>query len=130
MPTGTRIGHVHLKVGDVASAERFYHEVLGFDVMAYYPGAVFLSAGGYHHHIGANAWESAGAPPPPPGTAGLRSFVIYQPDAAAVDRVRARLTAAGVAVREDGGGLAFEDPWRNTIVITPAPHPAPAEVSS
>jgi len=129
MPPGTRIGHVHLKVGDVAAAERFYHEVLGFDVMAYYPGAVFLSAGGYHHHIGANAWESAGAPPAPPETAGLRSFVIYQPDAAAVAWVRARLAAAGVATRDDGGGLAFEDPWRNPIVITTAPRPAPPEVS-
>lgn len=130
MPTGTRIGHVHLKVGDVAAAERFYRDVLGFDVMAYYPGAVFLAAGGYHHHIGANAWESAGAPPAPAEVAGMRSFVIHQPAAADVARVRARLAAAGLETREDGDGFALEDPWRNTIVITTAPRPAPTEVSS
>jgi catechol 2,3-dioxygenase len=128
MPAGTRVGHVHLKVGDVVEAERFYHGAIGFDVTAYYPGAVFLSAGGYHHHLGANMWESAGAPPAPPDAAGMRSFVIYQPDAAALAPVRERLAAAGVAVRADGDDLLVEDPWRNTIVFRTAPRSAAEEV--
>jgi catechol 2,3-dioxygenase len=128
MPAGTRVGHVHLKVGDVAEAERFYHGVVGFDVTARVPGAVFLSAGGYHHHLGANMWESAGAPPAPPDAAGLRAFVIFQPDAAALGTVRERLAAAGVDTRADGDDLVLEDPWRNTIVFRAAPHAAPEGV--
>ncbi len=73
VPAGTRIGHVHLQVSDVGEAEAFYHGVLGFDVMVRgYPGALFVSAGGYHHHIGLNTWHSAGAAPAPVGSVGLR----------------------------------------------------------
>jgi catechol 2,3-dioxygenase len=117
MPPGTRIGHIHLRVADVAMAEAFYHGVLGFDVTTHYTGAVFLSAGGYHHHIGANIWESAGGSPPPPNTIGLRSFVILLPDAAALSRVRDQITAAGVGVRTQDGVLAVDDPWRNTALL-------------
>ena len=73
----TRIGHVHLHVADIMTAENFYHELLGFDkIMRYGPSASFLSAGGYHHHIGLNTWNGVGAPPPPPDAAGLRWYEI------------------------------------------------------
>jgi catechol 2,3-dioxygenase len=80
IPSGTDIGHVHLKVADLDRAIAFYHGVLGFDiVMRYGPQAAFLSAGGYHHHIGLNTWESAGGTPPPPGTTGLYHHAIRFP---------------------------------------------------
>src|SRR5215211_8376182 len=76
----TRIGHVHLKVSDLERAIGFYHGVLGFDVTQRYGRqAAFLSAGGYHHHIGLNTWESAGGSPPAPGTTGLYHFAINYP---------------------------------------------------
>ena len=89
---GTKIGHVHLTVSDLDRALAFYRDVLGFEVTAYYgQDAVFLSAGGYHHHIGLNTWAGRGAPPPAPGTTGLYHFAILFPDrralAAAVRRV-------------------------------------------
>jgi catechol 2,3-dioxygenase len=89
---GTKIGHVHLTVSDLDRALAFYRDVLGFAVTAYYgQDAVFLSAGGYHHHIGLNTWAGRGAPPPAPGTTGLYHFAILFPDrralAAAVRRV-------------------------------------------
>ncbi len=80
IPAGTRIGHVHLKVADLARAVRFYQELLGFDlVQRFGDQAAFLSAGGYHHHIGLNTWESAGGTPPPTGTTGLYHFAINYP---------------------------------------------------
>lgn len=89
---GTTIGHVHLTVSDLDRALAFYRDVLGFEVTSYYGReAVFLSAGGYHHHIGLNTWAGRGAPPPAPGTTGLYHFAILFPDrralAAAVRRV-------------------------------------------
>lgn len=76
----TRIGHVHLKVADLARSLHFYRDLLGFSVTAHYgAGAVFLSAGGYHHHLGLNTWESAGGNPPPPGHTGLYHFAILYP---------------------------------------------------
>ena len=79
-PAGTRIGHVHLKVADLERAVTFYRDLMGFDVVARYgTQAAFLSAGGYHHHIGLNTWESAGGNPPPPGTTGLYHFAINYP---------------------------------------------------
>jgi catechol 2,3-dioxygenase len=76
----TIIGHVHLKVSDLERSVKFYTEVLGFELSARYgPGAAFLSAGGYHHHLGLNTWESAGGEPPPPGSTGLYHFAILVP---------------------------------------------------
>src|SRR5439155_3057423 len=95
----TTIGHVHLHVSRLDEAQRFYVEVLGFDLMQRYgPSALFVSAGGYHHHIGLNTWAGVGAPPPPPGAIGLRHFEVRLPDAAAIDAVAERLHAAGVVV--------------------------------
>src|SRR5205814_7586755 len=79
IPAETRIGHVHLKVADLERAVRFYHEIMGFDVVANLGTAAFLSAGGYHHHLGLNTWESQGGNPPPPGTTGLYHFAINYP---------------------------------------------------
>ncbi len=80
IPAGAFIGHVHLKVADLERAVRFYRDLLGFDLMARFgAGAAFLSAGGYHHHLGLNTWESAGGPPPAPGTTGLYHFAINYP---------------------------------------------------
>jgi catechol 2,3-dioxygenase len=119
MPAGTRIGHMHLQVADLRAAEAFYHGVLGFDitVQLFKFGALFLSAGGYHHHIGLNTWQSAGASPAPPDTAGLRSFVVELPSPAALEQVRARIAAAGLPTRERACALAVDDPWRNTVVL-------------
>ena len=93
----TRIGHVHLTVADLDRALRFYHDVLGFEVTTRYgSNAVFLSAGGYHHHIGLNTWAGRGAPPPPPGTTGLYHFAILYPDRKALAAAVRRLLEAGV----------------------------------
>jgi catechol 2,3-dioxygenase len=79
LPPGTTIGHVHLKVGDIPQASAFYHELFGFDVVAQLPSALFVSAGGYHHHLGMNIWESEGGEPPAQGTTGLYHFAINYP---------------------------------------------------
>ncbi len=94
-----RIGHVHLKVSDLDRAIAFYSGVLGFEVMQRFgPQAAFLSAGGYHHHIGLNTWESLGAPPAPRRAPGLYHTAILYPDRAALGAAVARLIRAGVAL--------------------------------
>ncbi len=96
---GTRLGHVHLRVSDLARAEAFYHGVLGFDVvLREYPGALFLSAGGYHHHIGVNVWGSRGAAPRPAGGVGLRYFTIALPDRRELVRLVRRAEQLGVRI--------------------------------
>jgi catechol 2,3-dioxygenase len=118
-PAGTRIGHVHLHVADLAAAERFYAGVLGFEVTVRgYPGALFLSAGGYHHHIGVNTWAGEGAPAPPPGSRGLRDFEIVLPGAAELEAAERRLRDAGVEARRDTDGVHAADPSGNGIVLT------------
>lgn len=116
---GTTIGHIHLRVASIPQAEAFYRDVLGFDLMARYgPAASFLSAGGYHHHIGVNTWGSLGAPPPPPDATGLRTFDIVLPNReallATVDRVR----AAGIPVEEQETGFLVRDPAHNGLQLT------------
>src|SRR5215218_3393860 len=94
---GARIGHVHLKVSDLDRAVAFYRDVLGFEVMQYYGRqAAFLSAGGYHHHIGLNTWESQGGQPPATGTTGLYHHAILYPSRAALADALRRLIAAGI----------------------------------
>src|SRR5450432_4423514 len=93
---GTRIGHVHLKVADLDRALGFYTGVLGFELMQRYgQQAAFLSAGGYHHHIGLNTWESRGGSPPAPGTTGLYHVAVRYPSRAALGDALRRLAAAG-----------------------------------
>lgn len=116
VPAGTRMGHVHLQVADVEQAEAFYNGVLGFDVVVRgYPGALFVSAGGYHHHLGLNTWASAGGVPNTPGTRGLDRFEVVLPDAAAVADVSERLTAAGTPALESDGALFATDPFGNAL---------------
>jgi catechol 2,3-dioxygenase len=92
-----RIGHVHLKVADVERALGFYRDVLGFELQQRFgPGAAFLSAGGYHHHLGLNVWESRGGPPPARGTTGLYHLAILYPDRATLADALRRVLAAGV----------------------------------
>lgn len=119
LPDGTRIGHVHLHVSDLAEAEKFYTRVLGFQLMQRYgSGAIFVSAGDYHHHVGLNTWAGVGAPPPPPDAAGLRWFEIRLPDQAALDALLNRLRAAGAAVEAQVGGALTRDPAQNQILLT------------
>jgi catechol 2,3-dioxygenase len=118
-PRGTRIGHVHLQVADLAAAEAFYHGVLGFDVMVRgYPGALFVSAGGYHHHVGLNTWHSAGASPATPGSIGLRSFTVELPDRRGLDSVLARIDAAGLPHERQPNGFLVRDPFANAVLLT------------
>ena len=111
MPEGTRMGHVHLQVRDVPEAEAFYAAALGFDpTVRGYPGALFVSAGGYHHHLGLNTWGTAGAPPPPPGARGLGRAEIVVPEPRELDRVEARLADAGHPGERGDEGLSARDP--------------------
>lgn len=106
LPDGTVVGHVHLRVSDIEETVRFYRDVLGFGLMAQLGPAAFLSAGGYHHHLGGNTWESRGAAPAPPGSATLRRFTIVVPDGNELERVAARL-----------GGREARDPSGNLVVL-------------
>jgi catechol 2,3-dioxygenase len=96
IPDGTGIGHVHLKVSDLTRAESFYRDVLGFEVTSRYGDqATFMSAGGYHHHIGLNTWQSLGGSPPPPRSTGLFHLAILYPDRPALARAVKRLLDLG-----------------------------------
>jgi catechol 2,3-dioxygenase len=118
MPDGTVLGHVHLNVGDLAAAERFYAGTLGFEVMVRgYPGALFVAAGGYHHHLGLNTWRGEGAPPPPAGARGLRFFEIVVPGEADVRAIAARLEAAGAPVVVEDGVLRTADPFASGVRV-------------
>lgn len=110
---GLVVGHVHLHVGDLRRADAFYLDVLGFEKLAELGGsAAFVSAGGYHHHLAYNLWRGAGAPPVPEHVVGLRRWTVVTGDGAAVDAVRERAAAAGVAVGADeDGALLLRDPF-------------------
>src|SRR4029077_13124317 len=117
MPDATKMGHVHLHVADVDDALRFYHDLVGFDVMGHVPGVGFVSAGGYHHHVGLNTWAGEGAPPAPPGSAGLRRYTIELPSQRDLDDVIGRLEHGNVRLAEEAGGLAAADPSSNRILF-------------
>jgi catechol 2,3-dioxygenase len=119
VPPGTRVGHVHLQVGDIEEAERFYCGVLGFERTAEWRGALFVSAGGYHHHLGLNVWESRNGPLPPKTAAGLEEFVIELPSEVDVTATRMRIEAAGFRVEEAGGEFVVRDPWQTAIRMAP-----------
>lgn len=120
MPAGTRIGHVHLNVADLSAAERFYAGVLGFEVtVRTYPGALFMSVGGYHHHIGVNTWAGEGAPAPAAGSLGLAWFEISLPGVEGLEALAERLRIAGAEAQEDAGGLRTADPAGNGILLRP-----------
>ena len=116
MPAGTVIGHVHLYVGDLQQARAFYSDALGFDVMtASYPGALFLGAGGYHHHLGTNVWAGAGARPTREDEAGLIEWTIELPDPASVQRAAESVAAAGYAVTVADSEAVATDPWTTAV---------------
>lgn len=101
LPPGTTMGHIHLHVSDLQVTRRFYEDVLGFDIVAHMAdSALFISAGGYHHHLGLNVWAGVGAPLAPAQAAGLDSFEIRLPDRAALEEVVARLREAGIGFEE------------------------------
>lgn len=120
LPAGTRLGHMHLQIGDIPRARDFYHGALGFDIIFDWErmGALFVSAGGYHHHLGLNTWHSRGGRPAPEGSAGLRYFAVTLPDPGALGQVLARLDAAGIPYKEENGGIVVDDPWRNSVLLT------------
>lgn len=123
LPTETRIGHVHLKVADLDRAVRFYRDALGFDLVAHFGRqAAFLSAGGYHHHIGLNTWESQEGSPPPPGSTGLYHFAINYPTRRDLAAALKRLLDAGWGIdgASDHGtheAIYLHDPDENGIEL-------------
>ncbi|GAC1393579.1 MAG: catechol 2,3-dioxygenase [Ktedonobacteraceae bacterium] len=118
LPPQTTLGHMHLRVGNIQQAEQFYHQVLGFAVTQYMPGALFVSAGGYHHHIGLNTWQSRNGPQPPADSVGARFFTIQLPDEAELAKVLARLQVAGWPVEQREGGVSLRDPSGNKLLLT------------
>jgi catechol 2,3-dioxygenase len=118
LPEKTVIGHVHLQVAQLASSELFYTHVLGFHLMQRYgSGAVFVSAGSYHHHIGMNTWAGENAPPPPPDAAGMRWFELILPSQADLEGVLERLQAAEVPSEAQEVGILIRDPSQNVIML-------------
>ncbi len=123
VPAGTHIGHVHLKVSDIKRAMDFYCGVLGFELQQLYGAdAAFISAGGYHHHIGLNTWESKGGSPPPPGTTGLFHTAILYPTRVDLANVLKRLSISGVSLdgASDHGvseALYLRDPDHNGVEL-------------
>lgn len=119
LPAGTTMGHVHLKVASIPETVAFYRDLLGFGLMAELgPYAAFLSAGGYHHHLGANTWESAGAEPPPAGAAALRHYTAIVPDDGERERLVARLADAGIAAQDSPSGPLVRDPSGNALALS------------
>jgi catechol 2,3-dioxygenase len=117
MPAGTMLGHVHLQVKDLDSAAAFWVDALGLDVTAsLYPGALFVSAGGYHHHVGLNTWAGVGAPRPPAGARGLDRFELVLPDAASAAAAGERLSVVA-ELRDEDRGLLVEDPSGNAVLV-------------
>jgi catechol 2,3-dioxygenase len=118
MPPATTMGHVHLHVRDIDEADAFYRDALGFDVTAHFGDmATFLSAGGYHHHLGANVWAGRGASPPPPGSAALRHATIVLPDAGELDRVAGWAADAGSEPLPQSDGVLIRDPSQNALLL-------------
>jgi catechol 2,3-dioxygenase len=114
---GLRMGHVHLHVGDVEEAVAFYRDVLGFELQANLGTAAFVSAGGYHHHLGLNVWKGRGVGAPPEHTVGLRRWTVQLPTDADVAEVRARVEAAGLDREPVDGGFLVRDPWRTAVAV-------------
>ncbi len=124
IPLETRVGHVHLHVRDVQEAVDFYHGIIGFDVMgvakAFRMG--FVSAGGYHHHLGLNTWQGEGAPPPPADAVGLKYFTVELPNQEALDQVVERIDAAGIPSNQTEEGLLLQDPSQNSVTLILRPN--------
>lgn len=122
---GMRTGHLHLHVADIELALEFYRDILGFEVMVGLPNAAFVSAGGYHHHVGLNEWLGRDVERRPSTSAGLRHWTVLLPGAADVDGVRQRVEAAGLEVTPRDDGFLVEDPWGTAVVIGVDPDARP-----
>jgi catechol 2,3-dioxygenase len=121
MPPGTTMGHVHLHVGDIDAASRFYHDALGLDRMVWtYPGALFLAAGGYHHHLGVNTWAGMDGLRPRPEDAQLLEWRIVLPSVADVRAAVESLAAAGHRAIEADVGWSVADPWGTRLRLVAA----------
>jgi catechol 2,3-dioxygenase len=120
IPPETRVGHVHLHIRDIEEAVDFYHGIIGFDVMGVAKAfrMAFVSAGGYHHHLGLNTWQGEGAPPPPADAVGLRYLTIEFPDQEALDQVIERIDAAGIPSNRTEDGLLIHDPSENGVMLS------------
>jgi len=115
----TTMGHIHLRVANIDQSENFYCNVLGFDlVQRYGASASFVSAGGYHHHIGMNTWQSLNAPPSPENAAGLKFYTILLPDKASLESVVERVRAANEKIDENNAGWFVRDPAGNRILLS------------
>lgn len=122
LPAGTVIGHVHFHVGDLGEAKRFYVDTLGFEQTAQYgDAAMFISAGGYHHHMGLNIWAGQGAPAAPADAAGIDYFTLLLPSIQERDAVAERVRSAGYRVDEAGGIVTVTDPWNIGIKLLVKP---------
>lgn len=120
--TDTLMGHVHLHVANLDAAEHFYVNLLGLDLMQRFGSqAAFVSAGGYHHHLGLNTWAGVGAPPPPPTAARLLEYTLLVPDATCLQTIVERLRAAGVTIESGPDGWAALDPAANRVVLRSRP---------
>jgi catechol 2,3-dioxygenase len=118
---GLRVGHLHLHVGDLAQGLAFYRDLVGFEEQARLGhSAAFVSAGGYHHHLGFNTWQGHGAPPVPDDVVGLRHWTVVLDDPAQVAAVRARLEAGGAQTEDRDGGFVVRDPWNIALAIVAA----------
>ena len=116
---GLVVGHIHLHVGNLERGLGFYRDVLGFELMTFLPGAAaFVSAGGYHHHLGFNIWRGEGVPPVPEGRVGLRHWTCVLEDPEEIEAVRERVRAAGIEVEDEGEGFLVRDPWDIATVFT------------
>jgi len=120
LPEETKIGHIHLHVRDLPEALAFYNGILGFDFMGMDPaiGMGFVSAGGYHHHIGLNTWQGVGAPSPPDNALGLNYFSVQLPDQTAYDQVLGRVQDVGIPITKRENGSMVFDPSRNGIHLS------------
>jgi len=119
MPAGTVLGHVHLYVDNIAKAESFYHDALGFDKVVWsYPGALFMSAGGYHHHLGTNTW-ARGAPPATDEDARLLEWEIVVPTKKDAAEAARHVNAAAYPVKEENGEWILVDPWGTSLRLVP-----------
>jgi len=123
---GLRVGHLHLHVGDVDRGLAFYRDVLGFELSALLPSAAFVSAGGYHHHLGFNVWRGRGVGPAPDHTVGLRDWTIELGTAEQVAEVRSRLEDTALAVQPTAGGFMVRDPWEIAVQVVVGPAAGPA----
>jgi catechol 2,3-dioxygenase len=118
VPVGTRVGHIHLQVSNLGASEEFYREGLGFELVTRYgERASFLSAGGYHHHIGLNTWAGEGIPPNPADCIGFDRYSIILPSASALEKTLDHLTARGIAFSQGEGGWEVKDPDGIGVVL-------------